>query len=66
MLEVNVTGTFEQMLSPGFALMLTLGTASGFTVIVTLLLVAVVGFAHSALLVTTTFTASPDANVVLW
>lgn len=44
--------------------MLTVGAATGVTVMLTALLVATFGVAHAALLVITTVTASVFANVV--
>ena len=61
---VKVTEVPEHIVLPGFAIILTEGTKTGFTVIVILLLVAGLPVAHGAALeVNITFTISPFASV---
>ena len=50
---VYVTGVPAQTVLPGLAVIVTIGVTDGVTVIVIELLVAVVGLAHDALLVST-------------
>lgn len=59
---VKVTDVPAQILLPGLAAMLTDGVTLVLTTIVILLLVAVVGDAHEALLVITQLTTSPLAS----
>ena len=61
---VKVTLAPAQMVLPGFAEIETDGTTTGFTVMVMLLEVAVVGLAHVALLVKTHVTICPLVSVV--
>lgn len=60
---VKVTEVPAQIVVPGLVLMLTDGVSSGFTVIVTLLLVTLVGEAQLATLVKTHVTTAPLARV---
>ena len=62
---VKVTLVPAQMVLPGLAEMDTDGTTTAFTVMVILLEVAVVGLAHTALLVKTQVTICPLVRVVV-
>ena len=61
---MNVTSVPEQIVLPGLAAMLTDGVTKGFTVIVILFEIAVVGLAQLALLVKTQITISPFTKFV--
>ena len=62
---VKVTLVPAQIVLPGFAVTDTEGTTTGFTTIVMLLEVAVVGLAQRALLVNTQVTICPLVSVVV-
>lgn len=65
MFDVKVTDCPRHIVFPGFAVMLTVGVKIGLTIIVMLLLVAVGGVAHVALLVIVQVTTWPLASVVV-
>ena len=62
---MNVTEVPAQIAPTGFAVMETEGVTSGFTIIVSALLVAVDAVRQEALLVSTQVTILPFANVAL-